>query len=56
MRIVPVGSSGIILGSFWFLKMMREYRPLGGYFYKDFNLLDCTNEAKSWWQPQIEAT
>jgi hypothetical protein len=27
MRIVPVGSSGQILGYFWFLKMTRENQP-----------------------------
>jgi hypothetical protein len=56
MRIVPVGSSGKFLGSFWFLKMTRENQPFGGYFLSGFTLLYCTNEAKSWWQPQIEAT
>ena len=55
MRIVPVGSSGTILGSLWFLKMTRENRPFGDTFDQDFNLVDYTNEAKSWWQTQIEA-
>jgi hypothetical protein len=55
MRIVPVGSSGEMLGSLWFLKMKRENRPFWGYFYPDVNLLDWTNELKSWWQPQLEA-
>ena len=32
MRIVPDGSSGIFLGSFWYLKMKRVHWPLGGYF------------------------
>ena len=50
MRIVPVGSSGIILGYFWFLKMMR------GLFGDTLNILDCSNEAKSCWQHQIETT
>jgi hypothetical protein len=54
MRIV--GSSGEMLRSLWFLKMRREKRPSDDTFYQDFNLLDCTNEAKSFWQPQIEAT
>ena len=31
MRIVPVGSSGNNLGSFWFLKIMRENWSFGGY-------------------------
>ena len=56
MRIVLVGSSGEILGYFWFLEMTRENRPLGDTFNKDLNILDCPDEAKSWWQPQIEAT
>ena len=45
MRIVPVGYSGKVLGSFWFR-----------IFFQDFHLLDYNNEAKSWWQPQIEST
>jgi hypothetical protein len=48
MIIVPFGSSGKMLGSLWFLKMMRENQPSGDTFYQDFNLLDYTNEAISW--------
>jgi hypothetical protein len=48
MRIVPAGSSGKILGSFWFLKMTHDS------FYQYVKLSDCTNEAKSWGQPQID--
>jgi hypothetical protein len=55
MRIVPVGSSGNICGFSWFLKMTREITLFGDTFYHNFNLLDCDIEAKSLWQPQIEA-
>ena len=43
-------------GLFWFLKMMRGNRPIWGWFYRHFNLLNCVNEAKSWRKPKIEAT
>jgi hypothetical protein len=33
MRIVPVGSSGKILGSFWFLKIMCENGLFGGFLF-----------------------
>ena len=52
MIIVPVGSSGKIWGSFWFLKMTLENWHFGDTFYQDFKLL----EAKSWWQSEIGAT
>ena len=35
---------------------MLENWPSGDTFYLDCNLLNCTNEAKSWWPPQNEAT
>ena len=38
MRIVPICSSGTDLGSFWFLKMMRENLPFGGTFNEDCSL------------------
>ena len=50
--IVPVGSSGKILASLWFLKMTRKI-SLGDSFYRDFNLLDSINKEKSWWHPKI---
>jgi hypothetical protein len=39
MRIVPVGSSGKILESVWFLKMMRKIGLSGDTFYHEFSLL-----------------
>jgi hypothetical protein len=51
MRIMPVGSSDKIFGSFWFLKMMRENLPPDIPFIRNFNLL----LPNSWWQPQIDA-
>ena len=57
MRIVPVGSPGKIwISVFGSSKWRIEIGLLGVTFYQDFNLFNCTNEAKSWWQPQIEAT
>jgi hypothetical protein len=47
MTIVPVGSSGEILVSLWFLKGTGENWPSGNFFSQDFDLLYCTNEAKS---------
>ena len=56
MRIVHVGSSGKILGSFRFFKMLCANWPFGGYFLSVFYRFDCTNETKSWGKPQIKTT
>ena len=40
MRNVPVGSSGTILGSFWFLKM--TIKNFGDTFHHNINLLDLS--------------
>jgi hypothetical protein len=55
MKILPVGSSGELLEALWFLKIcvkigLRGILLSGIYSYR------LTNEAKSWWQPQIDAT
>jgi hypothetical protein len=47
MRILPVGSSVKILGSFLFLKMMRENRPLECHISCKYHMLSLTsNHAK----------
>ena len=40
MIIVFVGSSGIILGSFWFIILMSENQPFDVPFDQNHNLLD----------------
>ena len=54
MRIVPFGSSGLILGSFGFLKMTGANRPFGGTFNQDFKLLDHTTVESSHFNNEID--
>jgi hypothetical protein len=55
MRIMRDGSSGNFWHIFGASKGSVKIGLLGDTSYLDFNLSDYTNEAKSWWHPQIEA-